>query len=124
MQNFTDLTEKAMGVDPANITNTVIIFLSIQNLYTKDISRRVASAKVINTQADAFKLVHHSLLKLKKYEGLVYKEEQEINQIVDTSKDIDGTGDIKQSNKSALNKNKNYTYWGTCWRWGEFWPFS
>ena len=44
--------------------------------------------KVINTLADAFKLASHSLLKLKKYKGLVYNEEQEIgeiNQTVDIS---------------------------------------
>ena len=57
-----------MGVDPANIPNRVIIFLFIKNLYNKDIRRRVAGAKIINTLADAFKLGHHSLLKLKKYE--------------------------------------------------------
>ena len=34
--------------------------------------------KVINTLADTFKLNYHVLLKLKKYEGLVYNEEQEI----------------------------------------------
>ena len=36
IQNFTNITEKAMGIDPANITNTVIIFLFIKNLYNKD----------------------------------------------------------------------------------------
>ena len=30
IQNFTDLTEKALGTDPANITNRVIIFLFIK----------------------------------------------------------------------------------------------
>ena len=39
IQNFTDLTEKAMGTDPSNITNRVIIFLFIKNLYNKDIRR-------------------------------------------------------------------------------------
>ena len=42
----------------------------------------------INTLADAFKLSHPSLLKLKKYKSLVYNKEQdigEINQIVDLS---------------------------------------
>ena len=37
IQNFTNLTEKATGVDPANITNRVIIFLFIKILYNKDI---------------------------------------------------------------------------------------
>ena len=35
IQNFTDLTEKAMGIDPANITNHVIIFLFIKTCTTK-----------------------------------------------------------------------------------------
>ena len=42
IRNLTDLTEQAMGVDPANITNRVMIFLFIKNLYDKNI-RRVAS---------------------------------------------------------------------------------
>ena len=66
IQNFTDLTEKALGTDPANITNGVIIFLFVKNLYDKDIWRRVAGAKTLNTLVDAFKLAHHGLLKLKK----------------------------------------------------------
>ena len=36
IQNFTDLTEKPICVDQA-ITNQVIIFLFIKNLYDKDI---------------------------------------------------------------------------------------
>ena len=31
IQSFTDLTEKAMGADPANITNRVTIFLFVEN---------------------------------------------------------------------------------------------
>ena len=49
--NFTDLTEKAMGVDPANITNWVII-LFIKNFYNKDIRWWRAGVKTINTLAD------------------------------------------------------------------------
>ena len=30
--------------------------------------------KVINILADTFKLAHHNLLKLKKYEGIAYNE--------------------------------------------------
>ena len=45
IQHFTDLTEKTMRTDPANITNRVIIFLFIKNLYNKDIRRWVISAK-------------------------------------------------------------------------------
>ena len=32
IQTFTDLTEKAMETNPANITNRVVIFLFIKNL--------------------------------------------------------------------------------------------
>ena len=70
IQNFADLTEKASGVDLANIMGRVIIFLFITNLYNKDIRRSVVGAKVINTLPDTLKLAHHSWLKLKKYEGL------------------------------------------------------
>ena len=35
IQKFTDLTEKAMGIDCANITNSVIIFLSLKTYATK-----------------------------------------------------------------------------------------
>ena len=62
IQNFTDLTEKAMGIDSANITNHVIdIFLS----KTCTVKHQIMSGW------DAFRLAHHSLLKLKKYEGPV-----------------------------------------------------
>ena len=37
VQNIMDLTEKAMRIDPANITKHVIIFLFIKNIYNKDI---------------------------------------------------------------------------------------
>ena len=37
IQNFTDLTKKAMEIDPANITSHAIIFLFIKNLYNMDI---------------------------------------------------------------------------------------
>ena len=85
IKNFTDLTEKAMAIDPCNITNHVIIFLFIKNLYNKDIRLWVAGAKTISTLADAYKLADHSL-KLKKYDGLVFNDEHiiaEINQITD-----------------------------------------
>ena len=39
IQIFTNLTQKAVGTDPANITNKVIIFLFITNVYNKDIRR-------------------------------------------------------------------------------------
>ena len=68
--------------------------------------------------ADPFKLAHHSLLKLKKSEGLVYNEElelAEINQIVETPKDISRGNNFKPPDKSILNKTHiNHTYLGTC----------
>ena len=59
IQDFRELTGKAMGVDPANIMSRVLRFLFIKNLYNKDIRRRVASVKVISTLADAFKYFKH-----------------------------------------------------------------
>ena len=49
IQNFIDLTEMAMGIDPAYITSRIIIFLFITNLYNKDIRRWAASEKTLNT---------------------------------------------------------------------------
>ena len=66
----------------------MIIFLFVKNLYNKDIQRRVAGAKTLNTLADTFRLAHHSLIKLKKYEGMVYNEDPaiaEINEIADST---------------------------------------
>ena len=68
-----------MGIDPANILNKVIIFLLLKNLHNKDIRRWVA------------RLAHHSLLKLKKYERLVYNDNQtiaEINEITDSTSNM------------------------------------
>ena len=45
-------------------------------MYNKEICRRVAGAKNINTLLDAFKSAQMNLLKLKKYEGLVSDDEQ------------------------------------------------
>ena len=39
IQKFPDLTDITLGTDPTNITNRVIIFLFIKNLYNKDIQR-------------------------------------------------------------------------------------
>ena len=39
IQNLTDLIEKTLGTDPANIINRVIMFLFDKNLYNKDIQR-------------------------------------------------------------------------------------
>ena len=54
----------------------------------------------------------------------IYNDEckvAEINQIIDTSKDMDRSNSITPSGKNVLNKtNKNYIYWGTCWKCSEF----
>ena len=71
-----------------------------KNLYNKDIRWQIVGAKTINTLADAFELAHHSLFKLKKYEGLIYNDEcevAEINQIVVSSKYMDRNNSIKPS---------------------------
>ena len=44
-------------------------------MYNKEIHRRVADAKNIDTLLDAFKSAQMNLLKLKKYEGLVSDDE-------------------------------------------------
>ena len=79
---------------------------------------------MIDTLADTFKLPHQSILKLKKYEALLYIDEHEvseINQIIDTQNDTNGGNNSKCSYRNVLNKtSKNLTYWGTCWRCNEF----
>ena len=47
-----ELTEKAMGIDPANIINRVIIFLFFKILRNKDIRRWVSGTKTINMLGD------------------------------------------------------------------------
>ena len=61
-----NLIEKAMGEDPANITNRVIIFLFIKNLYDHDIQKCRAGAKTINTLSDAFRLAQTKSTQIKK----------------------------------------------------------
>ena len=50
-------------------------FFYYQDLYNCNIQKCMAGAKTINTLAETFKLVHQSLLKLKKYKGLLYNAE-------------------------------------------------
>ena len=75
-------------------------------------------SKIINTLADAFKLVHQSLVKVKKFKVLLYNVECEvskINKITDIHKDTDGSNNIKYSSRNVLNKtSRNYTSMGTC----------
>ena len=100
-----------MGIDPANITNLVIIFLFIKPLYNKDIRWQVSGTMTISTLADAFRLAHHSLLKVQKYEGLMYNDEHaiaEITQITDTLTNTKVGNRPKTQDKDLQNKtNKN-----------------
>ena len=54
-----------------------LLLLFVKNMYNKEICRRVAGAKNINTLLDAFKSAQMNLLKLKKYEGLVSNDDHE-----------------------------------------------
>ena len=62
-------------MDPSMINNKLVIVLFVKNMYNKEIHRRVASAKNINTLLDTFKSAQMNLLKLKKYESLVSDNE-------------------------------------------------
>ena len=68
--------------------------------------------------ADAFRLAHHSLLKLKMYDGLVYNENQtiaEINKIADLTSNIKVNNQSKTLDRDEQNINtKNYTFWDNC----------
>ena len=74
---FAEHSYKTNGVDAAEEENKAIITFFIENLFNKDIRRRVASAKNIRTLADAFKSAQHNLLKLKRYEGINYDSNEE-----------------------------------------------
>ena len=80
--------------------------------------------KTLKTLADAFRLAHHSLLKLIRYEGLVHNEDRiiaEINEIADSTSNIKLNNWPKMSDSKQKNKNtKNYTFWGNCWKCGKF----
>ena len=65
---------EAIKCDPTTIDIKLVIVLFLKNLYNKDISWRVAGDKTINTLLDAFKTAQWNLFKLKKYEGLVSKD--------------------------------------------------
>ena len=64
-----------MKMEPSTINNKLVIRFFVKNMYNKEILRRVAGAKNINTLLDAFKSARMNLLKLKKYEGLVFDDE-------------------------------------------------
>ena len=46
-----------MKMDPSTINNKQVIIFFVKNMYNKEICRRVAGAKNINTLLDAFKSV-------------------------------------------------------------------
>ena len=90
----------------------MIIFLFIKNLYNKDTRWWIAVAKTINTLAVTFKFAHQSLLKLKKYERLIYNDEcnvAKINQMIDTPKDTNQSNSIKPSSKGIINNKITLT---------------
>ena len=93
-------------------------------MYNEDIRQWVADTKTINILPDAFRLAHHILLQLKKYEGLMYHDKHaiaEINQITDTMTNTKVGNRSKTPDKYSQNKtNKNYTFWGNCWKCGKF----
>ena len=124
IQNFIDLTENAMDAHPFNITNRVIIFLFSKHHYTHDIQKYIADAKPINTLADTGKLAHQSLLKLKKYEGLLYNEEHGVSNILQKTDMYKVTSDNIKSkfsiNYTTNKTNKMYIYLGICWKCNEF----
>ena len=66
-----EICHHSMKMDPSTINSKLVIVLFFKNMYNKEIHRRVAVAKNINTLLDAFKSAQMNLLKLKKYEGLV-----------------------------------------------------
>ena len=82
-----------MKMDQNTINNKLVIILLVKNMYNKEICRRLAGAKNINTLLDALKSAQMNLLKLKKYEGLLsdndYGHVHDVDQI--TSKDLDMT---------------------------------
>ena len=65
--------KKQWELTQLTLLSCVIIFVFIKHLhlYNKDIRQydKWQCIKTISTLADAFRLAHHSLLKLKEYEG-------------------------------------------------------
>ena len=91
---WTEMCNHSMKMDLSMINNKLVIILFVKNMYNKEIHRRVAGVKNINTLLDAFKSTQMNLLKLKKYEGLVSDDDHEhtvhaVNQI--TNKGLDMT---------------------------------
>ena len=95
----------SMKMDPSIMNNKLVIVLYVKNVYNKGIHRKVAGAKNINTLLDAFKSAQVSLLKLKKYEGLVSDENNRhkvhtISQIA--NKGIDATNPDRASMQTDI----------------------
>ena len=114
IQKFTDLTEKAMSADPSHITNRVIIFLFIKDLYNHNIQKWISGAKMVNSIADAFKLAHQSLLKLKNMKvyctmrNVKYQKKNSSQRHTNINQSIKG----KFTSKTAVNKTSNITLTG------------
>ena len=107
-----------MVAGPANMTNRVMIFLFIKNLYNCGIPKRIAGAKTIPTLVDAFKLTHQSVLNLKRMK--VYCTMRNMK-CLDMEKETSDNNKSKFPNKNTTNNgNKTYTYLGTCLKCNEF----
>ena len=109
---WTEMCHPSMKIDPSAINNKLVIVLFVKNMYSKEIHRRVAGAKNINTLLDAFKSAQMNLLKLKRYEGLVCDDEHghivhALDQI--TSKDLDMT-DADRSLAQTDGYRQKYHY--------------
>ena len=55
----------SLKMDPSMINNELVIVLFVKNMYNKEICRRVAGAKNINTLLDVFISAQMNLLNLK-----------------------------------------------------------
>ena len=96
-------------------------------MYNKDFRWWVAGTKPINTVADAFRLAHHSPLKLKKYEGLVYNDKHtiaEINQMTDTLTNTKVGNRQNTAGKDLQNKANKTTPFGAVAEVWQILPLS
>ena len=88
-----EMCHLSMKMDLSMINNKLVIVLFIKNMYNKEICRRLAGAKNINTLLDAFKSGQMNLLKSKKYKGLVADDDHghtvhSVHQITNKSLDM------------------------------------
>ena len=106
---WTEMCHHCMKTDPSTINNILVIVLFVKNIYNKEIHRRVAGVKNINTHLDTFKSAQMNLLKLKKYEGLVSDDEygHTVHDVQITSKGLNLT-DADRSLAQMDSYRQNY----------------